>query len=90
MDDTSSDSQGLNRSSKLKLVDFDIHDEMKDKFLKFTDSYDAWMNRHEYEDQKLSDRYPFTVQQFSEELSAILAKQIVQKGTDSEILSLLK
>ena len=71
--------------SKLKLVDFDIHDE----FLKFTDSYDAWMNRHEYEDQKLSDRHPFTVQQFSEEFSAILAKQIVQKGTDSEILSLV-
>jgi hypothetical protein len=48
------------------------------------------MNRHEYEDQKLSDRHPFTVQQFSEEFSAILTKQIVQKGTDSEILSLLK
>ncbi len=30
------------------------------------------------------------MQQFSEEFSAILAKQIVQKGTDSEILSLLK
>jgi hypothetical protein len=60
MDDTSSDSQGSNRSSfdyrsdesddeqcsfesKLKLVDFDIHDEIKDKFLKFTDSYDAWI-----------------------------------------------
>ena len=57
----------------LKLVDFDIHDEMKDKFLKFTDSYDAWMNRHKYEDQKLSDRHPFTVQQFSEEFSAILS-----------------
>jgi methylglyoxal synthase len=42
----------------LKLVDFDIHDEMKDKLLKFTDSYDAWMNRHE-------------LQQFSEEFSAI-------------------
>jgi hypothetical protein len=48
------------------------------------------MNGHEYEDQKLSDRHPFTVQQFSKEFSAILAKQIVQKGTDSEILSLLK
>jgi hypothetical protein len=63
----------------LKLVDFDIHDEMKDKFLKFTDSYDAWINRHEYEDQNLSDIHPFTVQQFSEEFSVILAKQIVQK-----------
>ncbi len=51
---------------------------LKDKFWKFTDSYDAWMNRHEYEDQKLSDRHPFTVQQFSEEFSAILAKQIVK------------
>ena len=30
------------------------------------------MNRHEYEDQKLSDKHPFTVQQFSEEFSAIL------------------
>ena len=60
---------------------------MKDKFLKFTGSYDAW---HEYEDQTLFDRHLFTVQQFSEEFSAILAKQIVQKGTDSEILSLLK
>ena len=39
------------------------------------------MNRHEYEHQKLFDRHPFTVQQFSEEVSAILAKQIVQKGT---------
>jgi hypothetical protein len=48
------------------------------------------MNQHEYDDQTLSDRHPFTVQQFSEEFSAILAKQIVQKGTDSEILSLLK
>ncbi len=100
MDDISSDSQGSNRSSfdyrsdesddehcsfesKLKLVDFDIHDEMKD-------SYDAWMNQNEFEDQKLSDRHPFRVQQFSEEFSEILAKQIVQKGTDSEILSLLK
>ena len=71
MNDTSSDSQWSNRSSfdyrsdesddencsfesKLKLVDFDIH----------TDSYDAWMNRHGYENQKLSDRHPFTVQQF--------------------------
>ena len=85
-----SDDEHCSFESKLKLVDFDIHDEMKDKFLKFTDSYDAWMNQHEYEDQKLSDRHPFTVQQFSEEFSAILAKQIVQKGTDSEILSLLK
>ena len=51
-----------------------------------------WMNRREYENQKLSERHPFTVQEFSEELSAILAKQIVQKGTDTgtEILSLLK
>jgi hypothetical protein len=32
MNDTSSDLQGLNRSS--------------------FDSYDSWMNRHEYEDQK--------------------------------------
>ena len=48
------------------------------------------MNQHKYDDQKLSDRHPFTVQQFSEEFSAILAKQIVQKGTYSEILSLLK
>jgi hypothetical protein len=85
-----SDDEHCSFESKLKLVDFDIHDEMKDKFLKFTDSYDAWMNRHEYEDQKLSDRHPFTVQQFSEEFSAMLAKQKVQKGTDSEILSLLK
>lgn len=85
-----SDDEHCSFESKLKLVDFDIHDEMKDKFLKFTDSYDAWMNQHEYDDQKLSDRHPFTVQQFSEEFSAILAKQIVQKGTDSEILSLLK
>jgi hypothetical protein len=72
------------------VVDFDIYDETKDKFLKFTDSYDAWMNRHEYEDQKLSDRHPFTVQRFSKEFSAILANQIVQKGTDSKILSLLQ
>ena len=85
-----SDDENCSFESKLKLVDFDIHDEMKDKFLKFTDSYDAWMNRHEYEDQKLSGRHPFTVQQFSKEVSAILAKQIVQKRTDSEILSLLK
>jgi hypothetical protein len=55
----------------LKLVDFDI--------------YDEWMNRNEYEGQQLSHKHPFTVQQFSEELSAILAKQIVQKGTDSEM-----
>jgi len=48
------------------------------------------MNRREYENQKLYERHPFTVQEFSEELSAILAKQIVQKGTDTEILSLLK
>ena len=53
-------------------------------------SFNDWMNRREYENQKLSERYPFTVQEFSEELSAILAKQIVQKGTDTEILSLLK
>jgi hypothetical protein len=85
-----SDDEHCSFESKLKLVDFDIHDEMKDKFLNFTDSYDAWMNQQEYEDQKLSDRHHFTVQQFSEEFSAILAKQIVQKGTDSEILSLLK
>ena len=78
-----SDDEHCSFESKLKLVDFDIHDEMKDKFFKFTDSYDAWMNRHEYEDQKLSDRHPFTVQQFSEEFSAIFVKQIVQKGTDS-------
>ena len=26
------------------LVDFDVHDEMKNKFLKFTDSYDSWTN----------------------------------------------
>jgi len=44
---------GDNDVMKFKLVDFDIHDEMKDKFFTFTDSYDAWMNRHEYEDQKL-------------------------------------
>jgi hypothetical protein len=49
-----------------------------------------WMNRREYENQKLSERHPFTVQEFSEDLCAILAKQIVQKGTDTEILSLLK
>jgi hypothetical protein len=85
-----SDDEHCSFESKMKLVDFDIHDEMKDKFSKFTYSYDAWMNRHKYEDQKLSYRHPFTVQQFSEEFSAILAKQIVQKGTDSEILSLLK
>jgi len=48
------------------------------------------MNRREYENQKLSERHPFIVQEFSEELSAILAKQIVQKGTDTERLSLLK
>ena len=85
-----SDDEHFSFESKLKLVDFDIHEYIKDVFLKFTDSYDAWMNRLEYEDQKLSDRYPFTVQQFSEEFSAILAKQIVQKGTDTELLSLLK
>ena len=105
MDDTSTDSQGSNRSSfdyrsdesddehcsfesKLKLVDYDIHDEMKDKFLKFTDSCDAWMNRHEYEDQKLSDRHPFTVQQFSEEFSAILAKQIERNRLGNTFSSL--
>jgi len=74
MDDTSSDSQGSNRSSfdyrsdesndehcsfesKLKLFNFDIHNEMKDKFFKFTECYDVW---HEYED----DRHPFTVQRY--------------------------
>jgi len=41
------------------------------------------MNQREYENQKLSERHFFTVQEFSEELSAILAKQIVQKGTDN-------
>ena len=35
--DESDDEHG-SFESKLKLVDFDIHDEMKDKFLKFTDS----------------------------------------------------
>ena len=85
-----SDDEHCSFESKLKLVDFDIHDKMKDKFLKFTDSYDAWMSRHEYKDQKLSDIHPFTVQQFSEEFLAILAKQIVQKGTDSEILLLIR
>jgi hypothetical protein len=52
-------------------------------------SFNEWINRREYEDQKLSERHPFTVQAFSEEFSAILAKQIVQKGTDTDILSLL-
>jgi hypothetical protein len=41
------------------------------------------MNQREYENQKLSERHLFTVQEFSEELSAILAEQIVQKGTDN-------
>ena len=50
----------------------------------------SWMNRREYEDQKLSERHPFTVQEFSDEFSAILAKQIVQKGTDTETLCLLE
>ncbi len=74
----------------MKLVDSDIHDEMKDKFLKFINSYDVWINRHEYEDQKLSDSTSFPSATISEEFLAILNKQIVQKGTDSEIFSLLK
>jgi len=92
VDDHSDDSDDENCSfeSKLQLDGFDIYDEINDQFLKFTYSFNDWMNRHEYEDQKLSDRHPFTVQEFSEEFSAILAKQIVQKGTDTEILSLLK
>jgi len=69
---------------------FDIYDEINNQLLKYTYSFNDWMNRREYENQKLSERHPFTVQEFSEELSAILAKQIVQKGTDTEILSLLK
>jgi uncharacterized membrane protein len=69
---------------------FYIYDEINNQFLKYTYSFNDWMNRREYENQKLSERHPFTVQEFSEELSAILAKQIVQKGTDTEILSLLK
>ena len=48
------------------------------------------MNRREYKNQKLSKRHPFTVQEFSVEFSAILVKQIVQNGTDTEILYLLK
>ena len=71
--DHASDDDNDDMDDTLKLVDFDVHDEMKYKFLKFTDSYDAWMKRHKYEDQKLSDRHPFTVQQFSEEFSAILS-----------------
>ena len=85
-----SDDEDYSFESKLNLVDFNIYDEIMDKFLIFTESYDACMDRLEYEDQKLSDRHPYTVQQFSEEFSAILAKQIVQKGTDTELLSLLK
>ena len=105
-DDASSDSQESNRSveyrsddsddehcsfeSKLQLDGFDIYDEINYHFLKFTMRTNEWINRSEYENQKLSERHPFTVQEFSEEFSAILAKQIVQKGTDTEILSLLK
>jgi len=40
--------------------------------------------------KKISERHPFTVQEFSDKFSAIIAKQIVQKGTGTEILSLLK
>ena len=92
VDDHSDDSDDQNCSfeSKLQLDGFDIYDEINNQFLKYTYSFNDWMNRREYEDQKLSERHPFTVQEFSEELSAILAKQIVQKGTDTEILSLLK
>jgi hypothetical protein len=92
VDDHSDDSDDENCSfkSKLQLDGFDIYDEINNQFLKYMYSFNDWMNRHEYENQKLSERHPFTVQEFSEELSAILAKQIVQKGTDTEILSLLK
>jgi len=47
---------------------------MNNQLLKCTYSFNDWMNRREYENQKLSERHPFTVQEFSEELSAILAK----------------
>jgi len=92
VDDHSDDSDDQNCSfeSNLQLDGFDIYDEINNQFLKYTYSFNDWMNRREYENQKLSERHPFTVQEFSEELSAILAKQIVQKGTDTEILSLLK
>jgi hypothetical protein len=36
-----SDNEHCSFESMLKLVDSDVHDEMKDKFLKFTNSYDV-------------------------------------------------
>ena len=82
-DDASSDSQESNRSveyrsddsddehcsfeSKLQLDGLDIYDEINYHFLKFTMRTTEWINRSEYENQKLSERHPFTVQEFSEE-----------------------
>ena len=86
VDDHNDDSDDENCSfeSKLQFDGVDIYDEINNLFLKFTYSFNDWMNRREYENQKLYERHPFTVQEFSEELSAILAKQIVQKGTDTK------
>ena len=42
----------FSKGFQINYVDFDIHDEIKDKFFKFTNSYDVGMQRREYEDQK--------------------------------------